>query len=131
MDLDAIVEARIHPSIGIARIGNSDEFFVGPELLHPVAPPPGGYRDPEGGLKRQAALFRVYGYNASGAVVGELTASNADIVWTAHVANKKAAWDDFDAALDLQEAATLQSPRRNSSVPLQDRHKLIIDPGPR
>jgi hypothetical protein len=29
----AITEVRIHPAIGIARIGNSDsEFFVGPEL---------------------------------------------------------------------------------------------------
>jgi L-Lysine epsilon oxidase N-terminal/L-lysine epsilon oxidase C-terminal domain len=131
MDLDAIVEARIHPSIGIARIGNSDEFFVGPEIPHPIAPPPGGYRDSQGRLKRQATLFRVYGYDASGAVVAELTASNADIAWTAHVANKKAAWYDFNAALDLAEAASLQSPRRNSNVPLEDRHKLIIDPGPR
>jgi hypothetical protein len=23
---------RIHPAIGVARIGNSDQFFIGPEL---------------------------------------------------------------------------------------------------
>ena len=131
MSLDAIVEARIHPAIGIARIGNSDEFFIGPEVPHPVPPPPGGYRDASGRLKRQAALFRIYGYDAAGEVVAELTAADAEIVWTAHVANKKAAWYDFDAALDLPESATLQSPRRNAAVQGKDREKLIIDPGPR
>jgi hypothetical protein len=131
MSLDAIVEARIHPAIGIARIGNSDEFFLGPEISHPVPPPEGGYRDSSGRLKRQAALFRMYGYDASGRVVAELTASNAEIVWTAHVANKKAAWYDFDAALDLTEAASLHSARRNAAIQGKDREKLIIDPGPR
>jgi hypothetical protein len=131
MSLDSVVEARIHPAIGVARIGNSDEFFVGPEVPHPVPPPPGGYRDPEGRLKRQAARFRLYGYDSAGQVVAELTAANSEIVWTAHVANKKAAWYDFDAALDLPEAATLRSTRRNSPVQGKDRSKLIIDPGPR
>ena len=32
MTLDSVVEARIHPSIGVARIGNSDQFFLGPEV---------------------------------------------------------------------------------------------------
>jgi hypothetical protein len=131
MSLDAIVEARIHPAIGIARIGNSDEFFIGPEVPHPVPPPKGGYRDSAGRLKRQAALFRIYGYDASGQPVAELTAGNAEIVWTAHVANKKAAWYDFDAALDLSEAALLQSPRRNASIQGLDRENLVIDPGAR
>jgi hypothetical protein len=131
MSLASIVEARIHPAIGIARIGNSDEFFVGPEVPHATAPPSGGYRDAEGRLKRQAAQFRIYGYDNAGNVVAELTASNADIRWTVHVANKKAAWYDFDAALDLPEAANLQSPRRNAWVQGEDRGQLIIDPGPR
>ena len=131
MSLDAIVEARIHPAIGIARIGNSDEFFIGPEVPHPIPPPEGGYRDSAGKLKRQAALFRIYGYDASGLPVAELTAGNAEIEWTVHVANKKGAWYDFDAALDLPEAAALRSPRRNAFVQGADRRKLIIDPGPR
>lgn len=131
MNLDAVVEARIHPAIGIARIGNSDEFFAGPEVPHPVAPPQGGYRDSAGKLKRQAALFRVYGYDASGRAIAELTAGTAEIVWTAHVANKKAAWYDFDAALDLPEAATLQSVRRNAAIHGEHREELVINPGPR
>ena len=77
MNLDSVVEARIHPSIGIARVGNSDEFFVGPEVPHATAPPHGGYRDAEGRLKRQAARFRIYGFDSGGNVVAELTASNA------------------------------------------------------
>ena len=131
MTVDSIVEARIHPAIGIARVGNSEEFFLGPEVPHPTPPPEGGYRDGKGRLKRQAALFRIYGYDREGKVVAELTAANSDIQWTVHVANKKAAWYDFDAALDLPEAATLQSPRRNAAVQGRDRAQLVIDPGPR
>ncbi len=131
MSLDSVVEARIHPGIGIARVGNSDEFFIGPEVPHATVKPKGGYRDGEGRLKRQAARFRIYGYDCNGNVVAELTASNANIHWSAHVANKKAAWYDFDAALDLPEAVDLRSARRNAGVQGKERHKLTIDPGVR
>jgi hypothetical protein len=60
-----------------------------------------------------------------------LTAANSEIVWTAHVANKKAAWYDFDAALDLLDAVNLRSPRRNAATQGRDREQLVIDPGPR
>jgi hypothetical protein len=84
-----IVRAAIHPSIGVARVGNSkDEFYIGPEVLEPLPQPPGFYKDAEGALKREAVRFRIYGYNASGEVVAELTADSADIKWTVHVANK-------------------------------------------
>jgi hypothetical protein len=43
----------------------------------------------------------VYGYNAAGEPVAELTADNADIGWTVHVADKKAAWYQFQLALDI------------------------------
>lgn len=131
MNLDSVVEARIHPAIGVARIGNSDRFFIGPEMPSPTPPPEGGYRDAEGRLKRQAARFRIYGYDSQGNVVAELTAANADILWTVHVANKKAAWYDFDAALDLPDAVSLQSARRNAAIQGSEREKLVIDPGPR
>ena len=46
MNTDTIVTARIHPAIGIARVGNSkSEYFIGPEVPFPTGPPPGGYRD--------------------------------------------------------------------------------------
>ncbi|HEY4084730.1 MAG TPA: LodA/GoxA family CTQ-dependent oxidase [Bryobacteraceae bacterium] len=131
MNLDAIVEARIHPAIGVARIGNSEEFFIGPEVPYRQPPPEGGYRDSEGRLKRQAARFRIYGYDAAGSVVAELTSANAEVIWSVHVANKKAAWYDFDAALDLPEAVDLKSTRRNAAVQGKDREGLVIDPGPR
>lgn len=131
MSMESVVEARIHPAIGIARIGNSEEFFIGPELPEPVAPPAGGYRDAQGRIKRQAARFRLYGFDQNGKVVAELTAPVAKIEWTVHVANKKAAWYNFDAALDLPEAATLKSARRNADIQGNDRKKLVIDPGER
>jgi hypothetical protein len=131
MNLDVIAEARIHPAIGLARIGNSKEFFIGPEVPWPPHEPASTYRDSSGKLKRQAARFRVYGYDANGQVVAELTAANADISWTVHVANKKGAWYDFDAALDLPEAVDLKSARRNSQIQGKERESLVIDPGSR
>ena len=131
MDLTSITHARIHPAIGVARIGNSDEYFIGPEVPYPTPPPEGGYRDALGKLKRQAAQFRIYGYNAANEVVGEITSASAEIQWTVHVANKKGAWYDFDAALDLTEAKDLKSARRNAFVQGADRDQLVIDPGPR
>lgn len=131
MNLDLVIEARIHPAIGIARIGNSDEYFIGPEVPHATQPPQGGYRDAEGRLKRQAAQFRIYGYDKHGKVVAELTTSNAEIQWSVHVANKKAAWYDFDVALDLPDSVNVRSARRNAAIQDRERARLLIDPGPR
>ena len=82
----AIVRAAIYPAIGVARVGNSrDEFFLAPEVTNPLPQPPGFYRDATGALKRQAVRFRVYGLDAGGRVVAELTAANAEITWTVHL----------------------------------------------
>jgi hypothetical protein len=128
---DQIVKAAIHPSIGVARLGNSDnEFFIGPEVTDPLPEPPGFYRDKAGALKRQAARFRIYGLDAAGAVVAELTPQNASIEWTVHLANKKSAWYQFQLALDIPEAESAEpSLLRNAAV--ADRSRLTIDPGPR
>ncbi|MEU4733230.1 LodA/GoxA family CTQ-dependent oxidase, partial [Streptomyces sp. NPDC023588] len=128
-----IVRAAIHPAIGVARVGDSaDEFFLGPETEDEPPLPTGSYKDATGALKRQAARFRVYGYNAVGQPVAELTAANADISWTVHVANKKGAWYQFQLALDIDEAAQAhESQLRNPLVGGADRAQLIIDPGPR
>jgi hypothetical protein len=130
-----IVRAEIHPAIGVARVGNSqDEFFIGPEVTHPASEQSGFYRDAQGALKRQAARFRIYAYNAQGTVVTELTADNATIEWTVHVANKKAAWYNFTLAMDdpaVYQPQVEPARRRNSNVMGADRPKLIIDPGPR
>lgn len=131
-----VVCAAIHPGIGIARVGNSpDGIYIGPEVPNPSPLPPEHYRDDTGALKREAARFRIYGYNAAGEVVAELTADNADITWRVHVANQKSGWYDFHAALDSEQALSTVDPSqrapalRNASV--ADRSRLIIDPGAR
>lgn len=130
-----IVRAEIHPAIGVARVGNSrDEYFLGPEVNYPESQPPGSFRDPTGALKRQAQRFRLYGFNAEGQVVAELTAANAAIEWKVHVANKKAAWYNFTLAMDIDAVSAPQvepARRRNSHIAGVDRQKLSIDPGPR
>jgi len=139
MSLAHIVRAAIHPAIGVARVGNSHEpgaagYFVGPEVPEEPALPRGDYKDSKGALKRQAARFRIYGYDAAGKIVAELTPDNSEIEWTVHLANKKADWYEFQHALDIPEA-TLPSAavthRRNPQVTGADRSKLVIDAGPR
>src|SRR3546814_5859974 len=90
---DCIVQAVIHPAIGVARVGSSDEYFYGPEVTDPAPLPPGSYRDADKKLKRQAARFRIYGCNARGDIVRELTGadSNAEIEWSVELATQKAA----------------------------------------
>jgi len=129
-----IVRAAIHPGIGVARIGNSradDGYFVGPEVVDPEPAPPGHLRDAEGAIKRQAARFRIYGYNAAGEVVREIGADDGDLRWTVHLASRKPQWYQFQAALDLPEAGEMAVPRRNPLVRGADRDHLAIDPGPR
>ncbi|HEX2834769.1 MAG TPA: LodA/GoxA family CTQ-dependent oxidase [Thermoanaerobaculia bacterium] len=127
---DNIVRAAIYPAIGIARVGNSpDEFFIGPEIIASEKRPPGFYKDRKGALKRQAARFRIYGLDEEGRVVKELTASDAKITWTVHVANRKAEWFEFDVALDIPQAQPVV--RRNANFTGDDRKRLVIDPGPR
>jgi hypothetical protein len=125
---DAIVKAAIYPPIGIARVGSSDtEWFVGPEVPHPPAEPPGFYRDAHKRLKRQAARFRIYGINAKGEIVRELTPANAQIDWHVQLANTKPAWYGFQLALDIPEAASAPpTTLRNAAV--ADRSKLAITP---
>jgi hypothetical protein len=128
-----IETVKIHPAIGIARVGNSpDQFFVGPEMPGVCDVPPGGYKDAgEPGkaprVKRQAARFRIFGYDRDGKAVGELTASEATITWTVHLANKKAEWFEFRGSDGEHSKPT--APRRNKKI--KDRKRLIIDPGPR
>ncbi|WP_290062247.1 LodA/GoxA family CTQ-dependent oxidase [Amycolatopsis solani] len=115
----AITEVRIHPAIGIARIGNSDtEFFIGPERPWDRTAPPGGYKDAQCRIKRQAARFRVFGYDNG--VPVELTAADATIEWTVRLVNRKAKADGFYVA----------GPR-NKTVTGAARDKLVIDPGDR
>lgn len=88
---------KIYPGIGIARIGNSNEWHIGPES---PSDPLGGllkdgkrlpFKDSDGLIKKQGVRFRVYEFNDD-EVVDEVTASSfVKIQWTVHLANKKAA----------------------------------------
>ena len=120
---------RIHPAIGVARVGDSpDDFFVGPEapgvppsLARPDRPSEGAgkYKDAQQRIKRQGARFRVFEYLLDDAGVTtrvrEVTASEAQIEWEVHLANRKAAVPSFP-----------HGKLRNEGVP---EPKLVIDAG--
>jgi hypothetical protein len=124
-----IVQAIIYPAIGIGRVGSSDEYFHGPEVTDPEPLREGAYRDRDKRLKRQAARFRVYGCNARGDIVRELTTegSGAEIEWHVQLANTKSAWFGFQLALDIPEAShAVPTTLRNPGI--TDRHRLAITP---
>ncbi len=126
----AAVRCAIYPSIGLARLGNSDEWFVGPEVPGSGPRPPGGtFKDHAGRVKRQAARFRIYAFDGDGRVLGEVTAANATITWTVHLANKKASFLQFKGR--YVENPPLRNPQTQPELPPDQRNTLIIDPGPR
>ncbi|MFI5529882.1 LodA/GoxA family CTQ-dependent oxidase [Kitasatospora sp. NPDC051853] len=130
--LDQVVRAAIHPAIGVARVGNSpEEYYLGPEVPDPRPAEPGFYKDPAGAVKREVARFRIYGYDAEGRVVAELTPEQAEISWQVELANLKAAWYQFQLALDVPDAAHAKpSLLRNADVTDPRRADLAITPGP-
>ncbi|MDO8070380.1 LodA/GoxA family CTQ-dependent oxidase [Janthinobacterium sp. SUN176] len=172
---------RIHPAIGIARVGNSEEYYLGPESLAgmpldgqdgtgglPIRPGTEDttiasteLRDAGGKLKRQAARFRIYQYafdaadgvesyplgrrgGAAEVAIGSMVDGKIvkDIVWTVHLANKKAnSWEGGDgvAPFENQRAPALRNPAFGTpgsphfgtpADPLRLK-LLVIDPGPR
>jgi hypothetical protein len=177
---------RIHPAIGVARVGNSEEYFIAPETMaasQDGSAVTGGLpiraktdkepirdtdlRDSRGALKRQAARFRIFAYpsvtkeswprgEGTEVVIGSHIGDRvvADIIWSVHVANKKA--NTFELA---EEGAQGISSYTDQSLPrIRNPHigepktdpntltptekikflnaqsrirKLTIDPGPR
>jgi len=152
---------RIHPAIGIARLGNSpSEFCISPEK--PAALPvdcdsygnalltPDGtaertvtkFKDAEGRIKRQAARFSIYVYDEKSpegrplALGDEVRGGGnygtlVDIEWRVYLANKKAVWYQFNA-LNGEHGYDAKHPLRNPDITDEnERQQLIIDPGPR
>ena len=132
-DDDCIVRAGIYPPIGITRVGNSeDEYFLGPLVDVPEAKEDVyAYRDKTGALKRQAAQFRIYGFNAAGKAIKELTPDkDTKITWHAHLANQKASWYQFQIALDIPDASDPDiPPSLLRNIDVKDRSTLHIDGG--
>ena len=137
---ERIAYCKIHPAIGIARVGNSpDDYFIGPEIPGVGSTPVGGYKDngdSKAGvpprIKRQAARFRIYAYDQAGEPLGELTLRDAEIAWTVHLVNSKAEGDRFVGKAGEDKPIGKRRERedwRNKDI--EDRASLIIDPGPR
>lgn len=152
------MKLEIHPSIGVARAGNSPaEFYLAPETIGglPLACDAAGnltlerglpsaveaFKDPAGRIKRQAARFRVMiadGEQAGAAMRDAVLGTDiTHVEWRVHLANKKAAWYQFselqgDLMLGKANGYGAQHvPLRNPDVQGAARQKLIVDPGPR
>ncbi len=143
---------RIHPAIGVARVGNApDDHFVGPE--HPGVPGNWigdafqSFRDATGRIKRQAARFRVFEYFDASTAPKEVALGTdvVDIEWRVHIANTKASFFTFNGQSGAADVYVGRSQRsgtasektgpartnlRNSSVQGTDRQRLLeLDPG--
>jgi hypothetical protein len=138
---------RIHPAIGIARVGNADPnqqdgYFIGPEVpgyptLQNDGPPLTPHKDSQGNVRPQAARFRIFEYAY---IDGRLTpfrevnlqcSDVASITWTVHIANRKASFHlENGSAGDSTSGYPLPATGwRNPSV--TDRRSLENDFGPR
>jgi hypothetical protein len=105
---------EIHPTIGIARVGNSaDAFHFGPEVPGTLPQAPAGFKDSSGAIAKQAARFRIYAYGRNNDVLGEVPA-DVRVHWSVSVANKKPSWYQYYTAMDLSIARTVA--RRNPGV---------------
>jgi hypothetical protein len=151
---------KIHPFLGIARLGNSpDEFCISPETpaALPIACDQRGnplvsfdgntpvtvetFKDKEGRIKRHAARFQVYVYDditpegrplhlGDEVYGGGNHGKLVDIQWRVYLANKKSCWYQFKQ-LEGEHGYASDHPLRNPDI--TDPHArqcLIIDPGP-
>ena len=152
---------RIHPGIGIARLGNSpDAFCITPEEPaalpidcdsrgNPLLSPDGkteltisAFKDAQGRMKRQAARFQIWAYDDESPdgrplklgdhIEGGGNAGTLiDIQWRVYLANKKSSWYEFKQ-LEGEHGYASTHARRNASITAENaRQQLIIDPGPR
>ena len=131
IDLTKIASCRIHPAIGIARVGDHPtEFFIGPETPGNYTPPPSYKEGTLPAIKRQGARFRIFAYNAAGTPLGELSPAQATITWKVHLVNAKAEWDRFAGRKGETLPLNQRRPneQRNKSVKT-GRESLIIDGG--
>jgi len=112
-----LVSVKIFPPIGIARIGNSQETFIGPELPFPAAPQPpadGNYKDNQCRIRRQAQRFHLWGYYDDNSN-RELTATDGAIKWTVHLANAKAVFQGEAGGLIDPGPRTLTGPNDSAT----------------
>jgi L-Lysine epsilon oxidase N-terminal/L-lysine epsilon oxidase C-terminal domain len=134
---------KIHPGIGIARVGrSSDGYFLGPEapgdavisLSETGAEIPfGGYKDDAFLMRRQGARFRIFEYDDNGGdqtLVREITAADAAIEWTVKLASRKAAGVAMNTNKQDEDGADIVTPGpaanfRNQPPPGMTRDDLV------
>jgi hypothetical protein len=151
---------RIHPAIGIARVGDAvrsdvsnDFYFVGPEIpelaanIDPQSGAQGEFKTPDGNVKPQAARFRIFEYEKGNdgkfRPIDEVKTSDnsrtVKIVWTAHVANRKANFCAFHGQAGAEDTPLFSSygtpgkpTVRNENLKTNSERKkwLELDPGP-
>jgi L-lysine 6-oxidase len=140
------MKLEIHPSIGVARLGNSStEICLSPDKIGGLPFDSDSYgnligtivsfKDAKGLIKRQGQPFKIFMENGE-----EITLDSpnvAAIEWTVHLASKKAAWYQYSELKgnllygESNSYTNQQVAFRNPNIPESDRQSLIIDPGPR
>jgi L-Lysine epsilon oxidase N-terminal/L-lysine epsilon oxidase C-terminal domain len=151
---------RIHPAIGIARVGDAvrtdasnDFFFVGPEIpgvaanVDPQSGALGEFKTSDGKVKPQAARFRIFEYEKGNdgkfRPIGEVKTSDTtrvvSITWTAHLANRKANFCAFHGQAGAEDNplfasyGTPQNPRlkaRNDKLKTSAERKKWLELDP-
>ena len=151
---------RIHPAIGIARVGDAvrsdasqDFYFVGPEIpefaanVDPQSGAQGEFKTADGKVKPQAARFRIFEYEKGSDgkfhSIGEVRTSDGTravrITWTAHLANRKANFCAFHGQVGAEDNPLFSSygtpgkpTVRNEKLKTNAERKkwLELDPGP-
>ncbi len=138
----------VHPSIGIARLGNAntDNFVLNPIKIgglpyeHDADLKPTttvvNFKDEAGCIRRQGQVFKVFDTSDEELTLDSPNVKN--IEWTVHLANKKAAWYEFrelngNLLYGQYNSYTNRGvPWRNASKESSsERQSLIIDLGPR
>lgn len=128
------VSFKIHPPIGIARVGNAPDAF----LVEPDGRASESYKDAGDAdnlflprVKRHAARFRLFGYDAAGQCTGEVTPESVrSIRWTVCLANTKASGPRIEAQPG-DEHGRIRPRHRNKHVRPGERWRLEITPQPR
>lgn len=146
---------EIHPAIGIARLGTSQDCFLAPEpdmkqadydqaakitapdkLLRRSARELDetaltNYRDANALLRRQAVRFRIFKVERDAAkkvvTCSEVRGAAAGIKWQVHLCNRKAAAPCFT---DEDGENVNQNPHYVRNADVANRRSLIIDAGP-
>lgn len=134
----------IHPSVGVARLGNSTtDICLSPDSIgglpydadsngNPIGPIT-QFKDAAGLIKRQGQPFKLY--DADGVEVTLDTPNVESIEWTVHLANKKAAWyaySELKGNLLYGQSNSYQNQGVSFRNPnSKNRQTLIVDPGPR